>query len=83
MKNLKKLDCFGNGIVNLNLKPLKSLEELVCGMNSFQTLDVSDNLNLKLLDLSDSPYLKTVYVARGQKIQTIIAENSIEFKYKD
>lgn len=83
LKNLKKLDCFGNGIVNLNLKPLKSLEELVCGMNSFQTLDVSDNLNLKLLDLSDSPYLKTVYVARGQKIQTIIAENSIEFKYKD
>ena len=45
--------------------------------------DVSDNLNLKLLDLSDSPHLKTVYVARGQKIQTIIAENSIEFKYKD
>lgn len=83
LKNLKKLDCFGCGITRLNLKPLKSLEKLVCGMNSFETLDVSYNLNLKLLDLSDSPTLKTVYVARGQKIQTIIADNSIDFKYKE
>lgn len=81
--HLKKLDCFGNSMTRLDLKPLKELEELVCGMNSFETLDVSNNLNLKLLDLSDSPNLKTVYVARGQKIQTIIAENSIDFKYKD
>ena len=81
--HLKKLDCFGNSMTRLDLKPLKELEELVCGMNSFETLDVSYNLNLKLLDLSDSPNLKTVYVARGQKIQTIIAENSIDFKYKD
>lgn len=83
LKNLKKLDCFGCGITRMNLKPLKSLDELVCGMNSFETLDVSYNLNLKLLDLSDSPNLKTVYVARGQKIQTIIADNSIDFKYKE
>ena len=81
--HLKKLDCFGNSMTRLDLKPLKELEELVCGMNSFETLDVSNNLNLKLLDLSDSPNLKTVYVARGQKIQTIIAENSIDFKYKE
>ncbi|MGM9736561.1 MAG: hypothetical protein ACI3ZL_09140 [Candidatus Cryptobacteroides sp.] len=81
--HLKKLDCFGCSITRLDLKPLAELEELVCGMNSFETLDVSCNLNLKLLDLSDSPYLKTVYVARGQKIATIIAENSIDFKYKE
>lgn len=81
--HLKKLDCFGNSMTRLDLKPLKELEELVCGMNSFETLDVSNNLNLKLLDLSDSPNLKTVYVARGQKIQTIIAENSIDFQYKE
>lgn len=81
--HLKKLDCFGNSMTRLDLKPLKELEELVCGMNSFETLDVSNNLNLKLLDLSDSPNLKTVYVARGQKIQTIISENSIDFKYKE
>lgn len=81
--HLKKLDCFGNSMTRLDLKPLKELEELVCGMNSFETLDVSNNLNLKLLDLSDSPNLKTVYVARGQKIQTIIADNSIDFKYKE
>lgn len=83
LKKLKKLDCFGCSITRLNLQPLKSLEELVCGMNSFETLDVSYNLNLKLLDLSDSPNLKTVYIARGQKIQTIITENSIDFKYKN
>lgn len=83
LENLKKLDCFGNGMTHLNLAPLKALEELVCGMNSFETLDVSGNPCLTLLDLSDSPYLKTVYVARGQKIKTIIAENSIDFKYKE
>lgn len=83
LKNLRKLDCFGCDITRLNLKALVSLEELVCGMNMFETLDVSNNLNLKFLDLSDSPNLKIVYVARGQKIQTIIAENRIEFKYKE
>lgn len=80
---LKKLDCFGNGITRLDLSPLKGLEELVCGMNSFTTLDVSSNLNLKLLDLGDSPLLETVYLARGQKIETIIADNSIQFKFKE
>lgn len=80
---LKKLDCFGNGITRLDLSPLKGLEELVCGMNSFTTLDVSSNLNLKLLDLGDSPFLETVYLARGQKIETIIADNSIQFKFKE
>ncbi|MGN1211870.1 MAG: hypothetical protein ACI4TM_09300 [Candidatus Cryptobacteroides sp.] len=81
--NLKKLDCFGNGMTELNLEPLKSLQELVCGMNNFATLDVSWCPNLELLDLSESTTLKTVYIARGQKIKMIIAENNIEFKYKD
>ena len=80
---LRKLDCFGNGISSIDLSPLVSLEELVCGMNAFETLDVSSNPNLKVLDLSDSPMLRTVYVARGHKIETIIAENSIDIKYKE
>ena len=67
----------------LDLYPLKELEELTCGMNSFKELDVSNNLKLKLLDLSDSPTLETVYVARGQKIENIIAENRINFKFID
>ena len=81
--HLKRLDCFGNKLSNLNLAKLQDLEELICGMNGFSTLDVSANSKLKVLDLSDSPFLNTVYVARGQKIETIIAENQINFKFKD
>lgn len=80
---IRKLDCFGNRLTVLDLSPLKELEELTCGMNSFKELDVSNNLKLKLLDLSDSPTLETVYVARGQKIENIIAENRINFKFID
>ncbi len=81
--HLKRLDCFGNKLSNLNLAKLQDLEELICGMNGFSTLDVSANSKLKVLDLSDSPFLNIVYVARGQKIETIIAENKINFKFKD
>lgn len=81
--NIKKLDIFGNYISELNLYMLKDLEELICGMNSIRTLDVSQNLKLKKLDCSDSPLLDTVYVPRNHKITEIIAENRIVFKYKD
>jgi hypothetical protein len=81
--NLKKLDCFGAGITNLDVSKLNELEELTCGYNAFETLDVSSNLKLKYLDVSDSPSLKTVYVAKGQKIQEIKAANSVDIKYRD
>lgn len=81
--SLTSLDCFGNSLEKLDLSPVPELEELVCGMNAFETLDVSCCHSLRLLDLTDSPMLKTVYVARGQTIETIIADNSIRFKYID
>lgn len=81
--SLTSLDCFGNILGELDLSPVPELEDLVCGMNAFETLDVSFCPALKFLDLTDSPLLKTVYVARGQTIETIIADNSIRFKYKD
>ena len=79
---LKSLDCFGNQLEVLDLRGTPSLESLICGLNAFSTLDVSCCPSLKLLDLSDSPNLQTVYVAKGQRIETIIADNRIEFKYK-
>lgn len=81
--NLRKLDIFGNYASALDISKLTELEELTCGMNSFKTLDVSHNLKLKILDLSDSPILETVYVARGQRIPEIIAENRINFEFID
>lgn len=83
LSNLKKLDCFCNYMTELDLSSLVRLEELTCGMNVFTTLDVSNNLNLNYLDLSDSPKLEIVYMARGQRIDTIIADNRIQFKYKE
>lgn len=80
---LVSLDCYGNSLQSLDLSKLTDLEELTCGLNAFSTLDLSSNLKLRYLDLSDATNLKTVYVAKGQKIETIIADNSIEFKYKE
>lgn len=80
---LEILNCFSNKLSKLDLSKLRELRELKCGMNTIEVLDVSYNLKLKVLDLSDSPTLKTVYVARGQKIDIIIAENSIDFKFKE
>ncbi|MGN0188585.1 MAG: hypothetical protein ACI395_03635, partial [Candidatus Cryptobacteroides sp.] len=81
--HLKKLNCKGCGITDLDLSALNDLEELTAGLNSFKTLDVSLNLSLKYLDLEDSPDLEVLYVARGQKIQELYVENSVEIKYKE
>lgn len=80
---LRSLDCFGNGLEELDLSGLKELESLVAGMNSFKILDVSGNPKLKLLDLSDSPDLEIVYVAKGQKINELIVDNNVKIKYKE
>lgn len=81
--HLKKLDCFGNRLTDLDLSGLPELESLTAGMNSFTTLDVSANPNLKLLDLSDSPDLEILYVARGQRIEEMTVEYTVQIKYKE
>ena len=79
---LRRLDCYGNSLGELDLSALSELEYLVAGMNSFKTLDVSNNLKLKYLDLRDSPELETVYVARGQRFAKDV-ENNVQIKYKE
>ena len=81
--HLKRLDCFGNRLENLDLSGLPELESLTAGMNSFRTLDVSGNPNLKVLDLSDSPELEILYVAKGQRIEEMSVEYSVQIKYKE
>ena len=81
--HLKKLDCYGNDLGKLDLSALSELETLVAGMNSFKTIDVSNNLKLKYLDLYDSPELEIVYVARGQRIAEFYVENNVQIKYKE
>ena len=81
--HLKRLDCFGNRLENLDLSGLPELESLTAGMNSFRTLDVSRNPNLKVLDLSDSPDLEILYVAKGQRIEEMSVEYNVQIKYKE
>lgn len=81
--HLKRLDCFGNRLENLDLSGLPELESLTAGMNSFRTLDVSGNPNLKVLDLSDSPELEILYVAKGQRIAEMSVEYNVQIKYKE
>ena len=81
--HLKRLDCFGNRLENLDLSGLPELESLTAGMNSFRALDVSGNPNLKVLDLSDSPDLEILYVAKGQRIEEMSVEYNVQIKYKE
>ena len=81
--HLKRLDCFGNRLENLDLSGLPELESLTAGMNSFRTLDVSGNPNLKVQDLSDSPDLEILYVAKGQRIEEMSVEYNVQIKYKE
>ncbi|MGN0191566.1 MAG: leucine-rich repeat domain-containing protein [Candidatus Cryptobacteroides sp.] len=81
--HLKRLDCYGDYLGELDLSALSELEYLVAGFNSFKTLDVSANLKLKYLDLYDSPDLEIVYVARGQRIAEFYVENNVKIEYKE
>lgn len=81
--HLRTIDCFGNSLETLDLSALSELESLVAGLNSFRTLDVSSNLRLTHLDLSDSPDLETLYVARGQRIDDLVVDNSVKIAYKE
>lgn len=81
--HLKKLNCYGCGIQELDLSELTELEELSAGFNSIKTLDISSNKSLKFVDLEDSPDLEVLYVARGQRIMELYVDNSVEIKYKE
>lgn len=81
LSELKVLHCYGNKFENISLKGMDSLEELYCGYNYIYSLDVSSNPKLKVLDVTDCVNLKTIYVAHGQKIENIIAPNSVKIEY--
>ena len=52
--SLKKLDCAGNALTELNLNALPSLVELSCSYNALETLDVSKLEKLERLSCSDN-----------------------------
>jgi Leucine-rich repeat (LRR) protein len=54
LSNLKKLNCYGQGLTSINLNGLTSLEELVCGGNQLTSLDLSGLVNLKLLSCREN-----------------------------
>ncbi|MDO5037321.1 MAG: stalk domain-containing protein [Tissierellia bacterium] len=48
-KNLKKLDCFGNALSQIDLSQNTALEYLQCGKNQLKTLDLRNNTKLQKL----------------------------------
>ncbi|MBG6189023.1 leucine-rich repeat domain-containing protein [Flavobacterium sp. CAN_S2] len=51
---IKELNCFGNELIDLNLKGLKDLETLRCWSNKIEILDLSGLTNLKFLDCNNN-----------------------------
>ena len=60
LTSLKKLNCYGNKLKELNLGPNEILGDLNCGNNLLTTLDVSDHYALKSLNVRESKSLTTV-----------------------
>jgi Leucine-rich repeat (LRR) protein len=52
--NLKKLDCFNNQLISLDVSQNKALKELNCRNNQLTSLDVSHNTRLTSLECAEN-----------------------------
>jgi len=83
---LKNLDCSGNLLINIDVRPLSNLQILWCFENQIINLNVDQNISLtalrcennKLTSLNLSKNINLIYLACEQnKITTIDVSNSV------
>ena len=81
---LKELGCYNTGLSSLDVSHNPALEKLSCGKNQLTILDVSYCPALVFLSCAENPYLKEIWLARGQTIETFNYDEKVaEVKYKD
>ena len=77
LSNLKKLNCYGQGLTSINLNGLTSLEELVCGGNELTSLDLAGLVNLKLLSCRENQLTSLDLTSLNNLEHLDFAQNSI------
>ena len=78
------LGCYNTGLSSLDVSHNPVLEKLSCGKNQLTILDVSYCPALVFLSCAENPYLKEIWLARGQTIETFNYDEKVaEVKYKD
>jgi hypothetical protein len=77
--DLKTLRCGGIGLTSLDVSQMPQLEILTCqGNDELETLDLSNNTNLKMLNCSDDG-LTTLDLTNNTKLETLYCnENDLE-----
>lgn len=79
---LEYLICYGNQLSTLDISQNTALTGLVCYNNQLTTLDVSNCKQLKWLYLNPMPSLQTLYMERGQTIETMSIPQTTQIIYK-
>lgn len=80
---LQVLVCFSNQLKSLELSHNPELTHLECNDNKLTSLDVSYNIYLNTLKCEDNPFLKEIWLRKGQTISTFSYDKSVAtIKYK-
>lgn len=72
---LVRLNILANHIQNLDTSGNLNLETLICSLNPLRSLNISQNQNLKLLDLSVVHRLRTVDLSNAINLETLILDD--------
>lgn len=85
-KNLKKLKCFGNSIINLDLQGLNNLESIEAGENNISSANFSgltslQNINLNFneltsINIDNLTNLRTIFIYSNQLTSLTFNNNS-------
>jgi len=84
---LKALYCYNNDIDSLDISGADSLTYVYCYSNNIKSLDASGAPMLEVLDCRQNPDgngtdMQTLYVAKGQTIQTLLKDPTTQVREK-
>ena len=77
MTTLNNLYCAGNKLTELDVSKNLELTHIFCSCNELTELDLSKNINLLYLYCRNNPYLKQIFIKKGQDIE-ILKDNHTE-----
>lgn len=75
------LSCGRNSLKELDISRNLKLTHVLCRENNLKELDISNNISLQVLECSNNPDLKTIWVWQGFNLDN--PEQSIPGIYKD
>ena len=74
---LSHLDCYYDQLSLLDISSCTALTDLICFNNQLTSLDVSNNIDLYNLQCENNPYLREIWLYRGQTIESFIYDSDV------